>query len=151
MEQKIIKVQDYLNDSEEFSNGLNSVRLSKNILTLPDFVAPETYLYNIEKEYYENPIDHLNFWRSVESNIDTTLNTSERIRAHLSFPPETGDLTIDDLKTKAKAIFRFAEQSRILVDYFNQNKDKKSAILAWYQRLYKLLLEIQTSNESSKY
>jgi len=148
---KDFKLQDYLNDSEGFSRGLNPVRLSNNVLTLPDFVAPETYLYNIEKEYYENPIDHISFWRSVESNIDTTLNTSERIRAHLSFTPEISNLTIDDLKTKTKGIFKFAEQSRILVDYFNQNQDKKDEILTWYQSLYKLLLKIQTSNESSKY
>lgn len=148
---KDFKLQDYLNDSEGFSRGLNPVRLSNNVLTLPDFVAPETYLYNIEKEYYENPIDHISFWRSVESNIDTTLNTSERIRAHLSFTPEISNLTIGDLKTKTKGIFKFAEQSRILVDYFNQNQDKKDEILTWYQRLYKLLLKIQTSNESSKY
>lgn len=115
-----IDIKEYL-ENPNVVKGFNEIKISDNIAYLPSYLAPESYLYSIIHEYIENDDKYLNFWRSLESNPDTTNITSDKIVESIKIDKE--NLSTKEVKKKGKKIFEFVKKSQILKHYYS-NEDK---------------------------
>ena len=89
------KVRDYL--SVPFNgNGINERKHNPNICFLPNFFAPESYLYRIINELVCHENDHTVFWRTLDQKEETALYTATKVREMFSGLPD--NFNNDDLK-----------------------------------------------------
>lgn len=89
------KVRDYL-FSQYDTHGISDRRHTPNICFLPNYFAPESYLYRIIFELTHHENDHIIFWRTLDQKEDTALYTATKIRGIFSNLPDQFDN--DDLK-----------------------------------------------------
>ncbi len=89
------KVKDYLLSKYD-ARGVSDRQHSPNICFLPNYFAPESYLYRIIFELIHNENDHAIFWRTLDQKEDTALYTATKIRDIFSTLPK--DFNNDDLK-----------------------------------------------------
>ena len=118
------KVKDYLL-SQYDAHGISDRKHTPNICFLPNYFAPESYLYRIifELTHYEN--DHIIFWRTLDQKEETALYTATKIQGIFSNLPAEFDN--DDLKkifgeyhsdpTKNSEVWTFVDKSNLL-DYY---------------------------------
>lgn len=67
-----------------------------NICFLPNFFAPESYLYRIINELVCHENDHTVFWRTLDQKEETALYTATKVREMFSGLPD--NFNNDDLK-----------------------------------------------------
>lgn len=115
------KIKDYFNNPK-IIKGLTTEKTPENIIFLPGYFPPESYLYIIVHEYVTNDKKHLAFWRSLDINPDTTLLTSDKINEELIICQE--ELTNEKLKGNRDKLFKFVESSDILIDYYSYEENK---------------------------
>lgn len=118
------KVKDYLS-SQYDPCGYSDRQHDPNICFLPNYFAPESYLYRIIYELMHNENNHAVFWRTLDQKEETALYTATKIRSFFSSLPE--EFNNDDLKkifgeyhtdpTKNSEIWRFVDKSGLL-DYY---------------------------------
>lgn len=117
------RIQDYL---EEKYNPrklkLNDRQHSQNICFFPDYFAPESFLYAIIHRISVKPMEHLDFWRGLDSNEITALYTSEKIVAMFTSLPEK--YNNDDLKkiftdSFENEVWQFLKKSDIITYYYS--------------------------------
>lgn len=89
------KVKDYLL-SPYNATGISDRKHTPNICFLPNYFAPESYLYRIIFELTNHENDHTIFWRTLDQNEATALYTATKVREFFSNLPE--EFTNDDLK-----------------------------------------------------
>ena len=116
-----IEISKFIKDPD-MCKGFSTIWHHKNTTMLPGFLAPESYLYYIVYEYTTNNTQHIDFWRSLGNNPNTSNYTSGRVRdklVDLQF-----DLTNDNLKKEpySQELFDFVDNSNILSDYYNSEK-----------------------------
>lgn len=76
------KIKDFLDEKYDPKKlQLNDRNHAQNICFLPDYFAPESFLYAMIYKMFKNPIEHSTFWRGLDSNETTALYTSEKIGA----------------------------------------------------------------------
>lgn len=117
------KIRDYLN--EKYSPAklkLNDRQHSNNVCFLPDYFAPESFLYAIIYKLINAPLDHLDFWRALDMKDDTALYTTDRIKNLFEKLPS--DFTNDDLKLIFKEVaetdtWKFIQKSDIVTYYYS--------------------------------
>lgn len=68
----------------------------QNICFLPDYFAPESFLYAIIYKLVNNPLKYMDFWRSLDEKEETALCTSDKINT--LFSGLRGNFNNDDLK-----------------------------------------------------
>lgn len=91
------KICDYLEkkySQKEFK--LNDRSHMQNICFLPDYFAPESFLYAIIYKLVNNPLKYMDFWRSLDEKEETALYTSDKINT--LFSGLRGNFNNDDLK-----------------------------------------------------
>lgn len=118
------KVRDYL-FSQYDTHGISDRRHTPNICFLPNYFAPESFLYRIIFELTHHENDHSIFWRTLDQKEETALYTATKIRDIFSSLPDQFDN--DDLKkifddyhsdsTKNSEIWTFIDKSNLL-DYY---------------------------------
>ena len=118
------KVREYLL-SQYKACGFSDRQHTPNICFLPNYFAPESYLYRIicELMHYEN--NHAVFWRTLDQKEETALYTATKIRDIFSHLPN--DFNNDDLKKifgdyhadpiKNSELWKFIDKSG-LIDYY---------------------------------
>ena len=96
---------------------------NKNVVFLPNFLPPESYLYSIIYDYTKNEISNLSFWRQLDKSQKTFHYTTDYITEHII---DTTPLTNNGLKEKkvSEEMFKFCEESSILIDYYNKEEHK---------------------------
>ena len=118
------KVKDYLL-SQFDARGVSDRKHTPNICFLPNYFAPESYLYRIIFELTHHENDHAVFWRTLDQKEETALYTATKIRDIFSDLPE--DFNNDDLKalfgeyhsdtTRNSEVWKFVDKSGLL-DYY---------------------------------
>ncbi len=118
------KVRDYLLSKYD-ANGITDRQHAPNICFLPNYFAPESYLYRIIFELTHRENDHAVFWRTLDQKEETALYTATKIRDIFSGLPES--FNNDDLKKifgeyhadleKNSEIWKFVDKSGLL-DYY---------------------------------
>lgn len=118
------KVKDYLL-SQYNTRGISDRQHTPNICFLPNYFAPESYLYRIVFELTHKENDHAVFWRTLDQKEETALYTATKIRDIFACLPE--DFNNDDLKkifgeyhtdpTKNSELWKFVDKSSLL-DYY---------------------------------
>lgn len=97
------KIKDFLikkYNPNEFR--LNDRKHEKNICFLPDYFAPESFLYYIIYHICENEYEHLAFWRDLDAEESTALLTPDKIKS--LFESLKTDFDNDDLKRIFKSV-----------------------------------------------
>lgn len=101
---------------------MNDRQHSQNICFFPDYFAPESFLYAIIHRISVKPMEHLDFWRGLDSNEITALYTSEKIVAMFTSLPEK--YNNDDLKkiftdSFENEVWQFLKKSDIITYYYS--------------------------------
>ena len=123
-------IKDYLNSECDMKNMER--KHTDNICFLPDFFAPESFLYRIIYRLSKNPLENNDFWKSVDASEDTALYTLEKIKQLFSVLPK--DFDNDDLKR----IFREPETDSE-VWHFIRRTDLLKYYYSDYETVPKLL------------
>lgn len=133
------KIRDYLTKKYDPKKlHLNDRNHTRNICFFPDYFAPESFLYAIIHTVSNNPMDHLSFWRGLDTNETTALYTPEKICA--IFADLTGEYNNDDIKN-------------IFTDSFDNevwNFIIKSDIVTYYYSDYRIVGELLSFLENVK-
>lgn len=118
------KVKDFLL-SQYNAPGISDRKHTPNICFLPNYFAPESYLYRIIYELTHRETDHAVFWRTLDQKEETALYTAAKIRN--LFSGLSPDFNNDELKTffgeyradsdKNSEIWKFIDKSGLL-DYY---------------------------------
>ena len=118
------KIKDFLL-SQYDARGVSDRKHTPNICFLPNYFAPESYLYRIIFDLTHHENDHVVFWRTLDQREETALYTATKIRDIFSALPE--DFNNDDLKTifgeyhsdtgRNSEIWKFVDKSG-LFDYY---------------------------------
>lgn len=136
---------------DNFENGKRTVNPKYvNIVFLPSFTPPEIYLYKIVKEYANNPIEHLLFWRSLDEDPKNTLYTSKRIQD--KFKTSSKKLTFNELHDSnemTKDLLSFIKNTKLLIDYYS-NEEKLPQLKEFIKHNKKALTKISTLNAAKK-
>lgn len=119
------KVKNYLL-SPYNATGISDRKHTPNICFLPNYFAPESYLYRIIFELTNHENDHTIFWRTLDQNEATALYTATKVREFFSSLPE--EFTNDDLKrifgeyhsdpAKKSSVWTFIDTSDLLNYYY---------------------------------
>lgn len=143
-----IKIEDYFKDTNIVKGKTLSTSKYDNIISLPGLFSPEEYLYLKIWEYVHHDNDHLSFWRQLDSNPDTTLLTSDKIRD--GFVSKGKSIKFKDIHDNAIAheLFEFADRTSILSDYYKNNIE---LLKKWITNVEKQMNKLKQIIESVGY
>lgn len=149
------KIREYLEkkyDPQKYH--LNDRRHDRNICFLPDYFAPESFLYSIIHKISTEPMKHASFWRGLDSNETTALYTPEKIRA--MFLDLSNDYNNENLKKiftdrLESKIWQFIRKSDIVTYYYSDYRTVKELLLFLenLKKAYNMTLPITLSNRYS--
>lgn len=142
-------VKDYLDRECNMKNMER--KHTDNVCFLPDYFAPESFLYRIIYRISKNPLEYNDFWKSVDASEDTALYTSEKITQLFAGLPT--DFNNDDLKRIFKepgadsVVWNFVQKTDLLKYYYSDYKTVQKLlwfidkISAAYKMTYSITLE----------
>lgn len=132
------KIKDFLT-SQYNARGISDRKHTPNICFLPNYFAPESYLYRIIYELTHHENNHAVFWRTLDQKEETALYTATKIRDIFSTLPE--NFNNDDLKAifgeyhsdtdRNSEIWKFVDKSSIL-DYYYGDYDMIDELLRFF-------------------
>lgn len=120
------QIKDYLDTIYVArDHGQSERKHSPNVIFAPGYFAPESYLYKIIRLLYSDVLSNASFWRGLDAKEDTSLYTSDKIRALFSGLPS--NFNNDDLKTIfgeniAGEVWDFVIKSEMLSYYYADYK-----------------------------
>lgn len=149
------KIRDYLDEKyDQRKLHLNDRNHTQNICFLPDYFAPESFLYAMIYKVSTKPMEHLSFWRGLDSNENTALYTSEKISA--MFAGLSGEYNNDDLKSIftdsfENEVWQFIQKSDIVTYYYSDYRTvgELLSFLDNLKKAYDMALPITLSNRYS--
>ena len=149
------KIKNYLNKKyDPKESKLNDRSHPDNICFLPDYFAPESFLYSIIYKIFTNNTEHLTFWRGLDSNETTALYTSEKVNEIFSALPS--EYNNDDLKkiftdSFESDIWKFIKESDIVTYYYSDYKTigELLSFLENVKKAYDIALPLTLSNRYS--
>lgn len=149
------KIKDYLYEKYDPRKlHLNDRSHTRNICFLPDYFAPESFLYAIIYMVFSKPIEHLSFWRGLDSNETTALYTSEKISAMFAGLPV--EYNNDDLKkiftdSFDNEVWQFINKSDIVTYYYFDYRTVEELLLFLenVKKAYNMALPLTLSNRYS--
>lgn len=149
------KIRNYLDEKYDPRKlQLNDRSHTRNICFLPDYFAPESFLYAMIYKIYTKPMEHLSFWRGLDSNETTALYTSEKIGA--MFAGLSGEYNNDDLKniftdSFENEVWQFVQKSDIVTYYYSDYRTvgELLSFLENVKKAYDMALPITLSNRYS--
>lgn len=149
------KIRDYLNkkyDPKELH--LNDRSHPNNLCFLPDYFAPESFLYAIAYRLADDARGHASFWRTLDSNEETALYTADKIKN--MFSSLKGEYTNDDIKKIFKDIskteaWEFVQNSNMLTYYYADytSVDGLLQFIEDVKNAYQMALPLTISNRYS--
>lgn len=123
----------------DYLNGLDKKDKKQfNEVSLPGFLPPELFLFNIIKEYANNPLTYNDFWRNLRSytsdqvqnlfKTNCTQIDTDFFKKFLKGQKHEGS---KELGKTQKEIIKFVNTTDILTDYYSQqnNKDELFAFI----------------------
>lgn len=149
------KIRDYLDEKYDPRKlHLNDRSHARNICFLPDYFAPESFLYAIIYTVSTKPMEHLSFWRGLDSNETTALYTSEKIGT--MFAGLSGEYNNDDLKniftdSFENEVWQFIKKSDIVTYYYSDYRTVQELLLFLenVKKAYDMALPLTLSNRYS--
>lgn len=146
------KIREYLDKKyDQKKLRLNDRSHSSNICFLPDYFAPESFLYAIIHTVSTKPMDHLLFWRGLDSNEETALYTVEKINVMFAGLPAM--YNNDDLKkiftdSFENEVWQFIKKSDIITYYYSDyvTIDELLQFLENVKKAYDIALPLTLSN-----
>ena len=145
------RIKDYLIEEFNSSSSQNDRKHGTNICFLPNYFAPESFLYAIIYKLYTDPIFYSDFWRTLDDKESTALFTPEKIKN--LFSNLESDFNNDDLKKIFKEynkseVWKFIIESD-LITYYYSKFNKIEELLLFLESLdnaYKMTLPLTLSN-----
>lgn len=126
------KISDFLNIDFTLGEGISCRKDfgGPNLIFLPGFFAPESFLYRILRNVIDNQISNMEFWRGLDECEDTSMYTPDRINN--IFNGLGNSFSNDDLKRifndTNNGVWAFIERSDI-VSYYYCDCDKMGELL----------------------
>lgn len=149
------RIRDYLDEKYDPKKlHMNDRSHTQNICFLPDYFAPESFLYAMIYKVSTKPMEHLSFWRGLDSNETTALYTSEKIGA--LFAGLSGEYNNDNLKniftdSFENEVWQFIQTSDIVTYYYSDYRTvgELLSFLENVKKAYDMTLPITLSNRYS--
>ena len=125
------KVREYLDrEYRPSDHQLNDREHTNNICFLPNYFAPESFIYRIINKISINRFDHASFWRGLDEYEETALYTSEKVLAMFS------NLKTDFVNDDLKSIFKEPPESEVW------NFVLKTDVISYYYSDFKTMGEL---------
>lgn len=90
------KIRDFLDKEFQLDPSRNERKHENNVCFLPDFFAPESFLYRMIYQLSNNAIEYNDFWKSVDKREETSLYTADKVKQ--LFSKLVGEYTNDSIK-----------------------------------------------------
>lgn len=137
MEQKPL-IRNYLEskyDPKAFQ--LTDRKHTKNICFLPDYFAPESFLYAIIYKLTHSPLEHCTFWRGLDTAEETALYTPEKVLEW--FLQLNGNYNNDDIKKVfgtpfTSDVWKFVCKSD-MVTYYYSDYNTVEELLLFFEKI----------------
>lgn len=120
-------------------NGFRERELFDNIIALPTVLAPESYLYHIAKQLYEED-KHKKFWNLITSIPEAQLYTKDRLGRILDNVTLRDDNNISNSEIKKQLeiegiewLVNFFDKAQILTYYYNEEENQKELEKFYHQ------------------
>lgn len=139
-------ISKYLNDPTSLTN-FNTKKVKCNVVFLPNYFAPESYLYNIIQNFTNNQIKYSKFWRSLD-NAETFKYSRDNVHDKLIY--DNIYFNNDDIKKNSKYILEFVEKSRIL-QYYYLDYNNMHELLDFVDKLLYSFNIVKQKVESERY
>ena len=156
---KIIKTKDkplireFVN--KDFPQNIKNISFRSeqfNVKYLPNYFAPESFVFKILKSITDDPISHMDFWRSLEYNDKTVTYTSDLINNILSTLPS--DFTNTNLKEifekEDSKLWNFIKDSKIIT-YYYQDALKINGLLGFIKTIKETFIKVNSIKISHLY
>ena len=147
---KKLTIEEYL-ENPDIISGLTTRNMNKNrnVVFLPNFLPPESYLYSVISDYTIHESDNFGFWRGLDRNSRTFHYTTDYITNNIiNLQP----LTNDNFKKKdiSDTMFKFCEESSILIDYYSK-EENKTELKKFIDDFSKILEVVKKKLKSSRF
>ncbi len=132
------QIRDYLDAEYQLAAGFNERPHGVNTCFLPDYFAPESFLYRVIYRLTNNAVMYSDFWKSVDKCEDTALFTPEKVRQLFSKLKDQYDN--DNLKRIFKSprdnteVWFFVNNTD-LVKYFYYDYKTVGVLIAFAEKL----------------
>lgn len=133
------KIRDYLDIDFHLDPSQNIRKHEKNVCFLPDFFAPESFLYRVIYQLSNNAVEYNDFWKSVDKNEETALFTADKVKQ--LFSKLSGEYTNDSIKEIFKSpkdnteAWFFVNQTDIIKYYYSDYK-RVRVLIEFIKSLY---------------
>ena len=101
----------YINADEKLIKGVKTNELPQNVIALPTFLAPESFIYYVVKTIVDNE-NYNKFWKDLEDREESRLYTKSRINEVLNQINIKDDTKNDDIKS----LERLQELQKFITD-----------------------------------
>lgn len=155
------QARDYLGN--RFYNprtlGRSDRQHSINVCFLPNYFAPESFLYRIIYRIVNDEAEHAIFWRTLDQNEETALYTANKVREWFANLPV--NFNNDDLKNIFKDysthdinangdIWRFLDTTHIL-NYFYCDSSTINELITFFEQFHKAFEIAYTKTMENRY
>jgi len=146
------QIRDYL-DRWYRRNAEQDIKCKPNICFLPEYFAPESFLYKIIYNMVKNQVDNMMFWRGLDQIEDTAMYTPDKLKEALN--TLAGEYTNDDIKKLFDnahwEIQKFIEKTKILNYYYGSYKTIEPLITFWenFMKSYDITRPLTLQNRYS--
>ncbi len=141
-------IKDYLNtrvNDKDFNNRLHA----QNVCFLPDYFAPEVFIYKILYQLVNQQDKHMMFWRSLDQNDSTMMYTRDKIEKELS--SISNDCETQEIKKLfQKSLKEFTERCHLLNYYFN-SLEKLPYLVSFWEKFIKAYEKPHTLTVQNRY
>lgn len=112
----------YINGDEERIKGIKTNELPQNVVALPTFLAPESFIYYIVNKVVHNE-NYNKFWRDLEDRPESRLYTKSRIKSILDKIEIENDTKNDNIKSlnQLEVLLKFITDTQ-LFNYLMQEE-----------------------------
>src|SRR5699024_3238892 len=132
--------------SDTPSKGISEKNKSDNIIALPTFLAPESYLYNIVHKLIYDDDEFMDFWRNIDIYY-TRNRMMENIIKQVNLSTDTSN---DDLKLNPDLINNmrdFFDDTQALKYYYSVNEEELKEFKNLVTKTFDKCLKIRKRGE----
>lgn len=132
------KIRDFLDKEFQLDPSKSVRKHENNVCFLPDFFAPESFLYRMIYQLSNNAIEYNDFWKSVDKREETALYTADKVKQ--LFSNLKGEYTNNSVKEIFKSpkdhteAWFFVSKTDIVKYYYSDYK-KVSVLLEFVKSL----------------
>lgn len=138
---------------KESLKHISDIDLPYNVLTLPTYLAPESYLYYIINQIFYNNDDFGLFWRNLENIEEARLYTKSRILTNILNKIDSSTVEKNDTikrNVNEADLKDFISKSQILSEFYS-NDNHRADLKKFFDKYYEVIMNIYKQLRADNY